>query len=554
MFGGTEGFIGKPIKINSYNLTIKEKIGEGGYANVYRCVDQNNNEFALKTINCTTPNRFLQFKQEVTFLTSIQPHPNIVKLYASEVNENNLTINILFEFCPATAIGIMSKRFLTREEIIIFFNGIVKAVSYLHSQNPPIIHRDIKPENLLVGLDGLPKLCDFGSATTQIYDTTKTSQHNMIKDDISQNTTENYRSPEMIDLYKFVPIDIKSDIWALGCTLYKLIYRNDIFNPGESLPILQGRINLPPGLDPDFARIIRACLKVNASERPTASQVLDMIFPLTGGLERINFVQEPITQPPHVQSNLTKTDDVGVFCKFKEKYRSIMASGVPKWVIKATYASTDPPKSKYVRRVILAVTRHTQSTTQILKFLLTERDWRGDYRIAAKTLYLVLLICQFEENPGSISTFMHQIDEVRNYFKKQSIWVSLIKALGTVLRSKLDIHVKYPDLEGNFACKSQIIPAMCDAAKVHLNTVNRCVEPVINRAIETDDFSLLVMLQPLVDEVANAYKFVRILKPNDEECEKAQEILGIAKKATFLESAVEYPIDTKPMPRFNINE
>lgn len=43
-----------------------------------------------------------------------------------------------------------------------------KAVIYMHSKMPPIIHRDLKIENLLL-LKGCIKLCDFGSATTEVY-------------------------------------------------------------------------------------------------------------------------------------------------------------------------------------------------------------------------------------------------------------------------------------------------------------------------------------------------------------------------------------------------
>ena len=53
-----------------------------------------------------------------------------------------------------------------------------------------------------------------------------------------------YRSPEMVDLYSNKPINTKSDIWALGCLLYKLCYYSTPF--GESLLAIQeGRFTLP---------------------------------------------------------------------------------------------------------------------------------------------------------------------------------------------------------------------------------------------------------------------------------------------------------------------
>jgi serine/threonine protein kinase len=89
-------------------------------------------------------------------------------------------------------------RSLTRQEVLIFFRGICKAVDFLHKQK--IIHRDLKPENLLVGLGGYPKLCDFGSATTKIYTLEDTSEINVALEDIEQNTTPNFKASEMVDL------------------------------------------------------------------------------------------------------------------------------------------------------------------------------------------------------------------------------------------------------------------------------------------------------------------------------------------------------------------
>ena len=57
-------------------------------------------------------------------------------------------------------------------------------------------------------------------------------------------TTLSYRSPEMVDLYSNKPITTKSDVWALGCLLYKLCYFQVPF--GESqLAIQEVRFTIP---------------------------------------------------------------------------------------------------------------------------------------------------------------------------------------------------------------------------------------------------------------------------------------------------------------------
>lgn len=45
-----------------------------------------------------------------------------------------------------------------------------------------------------------------------------------MEEEIKRYTTLSYRAPEMIDLFCGVPVDTKSDIWAMGVMLYKLCY------------------------------------------------------------------------------------------------------------------------------------------------------------------------------------------------------------------------------------------------------------------------------------------------------------------------------------------
>jgi serine/threonine protein kinase len=156
---------------------------------------------------------------------------------------------------------------------LIFFQGICAAVAHLHAQPTPIIHRDLKPENLLIGADGLVRLCDFGSATTTIYEVKNAQQLNEVSEDIERNTTQNYRSPEMIDLYRHQPIGPPSDVWALGVTLFKLAARDDMYKPDERLPILQGKVRIPPDCEEDIAALTKKCCKSDPAQRPTAAEM-----------------------------------------------------------------------------------------------------------------------------------------------------------------------------------------------------------------------------------------------------------------------------------------
>lgn len=164
-------------------------------------------------------------------------HRAIVELEAAEVNAREALM--LFEFCSGGSVyALIEKRLAQRRplqeaEVWAIFHAACEATEHCHSQSPAIIHRDLKVENLLVADRGVV-LCDFGSATTHVWTpNASSSERRACEEDVNNNTTMSYRSPEMADLYSGHAITERSDVWALGVLLYRLAYFEPPWDTGE---------------------------------------------------------------------------------------------------------------------------------------------------------------------------------------------------------------------------------------------------------------------------------------------------------------------------------
>ncbi|KAH0792326.1 AChain A, Cyclin-G-associated kinase [Histomonas meleagridis] len=563
--------IGKTLKIENYSVTVKKKLSENNFNFVFQVEDNQGKPYSLKIVNCVNQQRYEQNCQRANSIRKVPPHSHIIKLYAVDMNPKSYSITLLYEYCPLTASEIINKRKLTRDETLIFFIAISSACAFLHSQSPPIIHRDLRAENILIAEDGTPKICDFGSITSKIYYCKTPEETQIAREDIELNTALNYRSPEMINLIGGVEIGPALDVWVLGCTLYKLIFREDMFKLSEKAQILQGKFKLPSEIEDSFATIISKCVQVNPSQRPTAAEVAGTALMMHGVKKKIDVhpqsKSDTVKAPQKSPKETARKTWTNPIKYFQEQYRSFVSTGVSQWAIKATFASNDPPDSKFVRRVVLASIRHTEMTPiSLVNFLYTQRPWKEDPRVAAKSLYLILLLVQYEQSLDIFIPITVKTDKVISHFSGKSDsnhpMVETIKQLGIILRTKVMMHSAHKGLEGNLAIgNNQVSENLEPDLDRYLDTIASSAMKLINTAKEAKDFCIAVISRPAVEEVSNSVKLLSFIKKSDkskDSIEKGNSVLNEAKKLPYLQTSISFPDETKPpMPppqRFNIRK
>ena len=313
---------GTVVTVGKHQVEILDYMTEGGFAQIYKVkfidlinihlnddneednIDNTNNtkvvdpkdiykdtllqpgELAcLKRVIVQDKNGLNELRNEVNVMQQLKYKPNIVQLFDSNAQRytkyspNGFEILLLMELCPnKSLLDYMNQRLATKlseGEILKIMYDITLAISQMHYLDIPLIHRDIKIENVLVDKQNNFKLCDFGSTSTTFPIVTTHHDIALLSHDIFVHTTPQYRSPEMIDLYKCLPINEKSDIWALGVFLYKLLFFITPFERTGQFAILHSKFEFPNNqYSSKLINLIIIMLSENPNLRPNIYQVM----------------------------------------------------------------------------------------------------------------------------------------------------------------------------------------------------------------------------------------------------------------------------------------
>ncbi|CAA2957641.1 rust resistance kinase Lr10-like [Olea europaea subsp. europaea] len=292
---------------------FSEKLGEGGYGNVYKGKLSNEIYVAVKVLNNSKGNGE-EFINEVGTIGKIH-HVNVVRLVG--FCADGFRRALVYEFLPNDSL----EKFIFRagptsnslgwKKLQDIALGIAKGIEYLHQGcDQQILHFDIKPHNILLDHNFNPKVCDFGLAKLC------SKEKSTVSITVARGTM-GYIAPEVLSR-NFGKVSYKSDVYSFGMLLLEMVggrKNNDttantsqVYFPewisnqlsqGEELHI---RIE-----ESDDATILKKlaivglwCIQWYPTDRPSMKVVVQM---LEGDVDNL-------TMPPHPVPDTNRTNSI----------------------------------------------------------------------------------------------------------------------------------------------------------------------------------------------------------------------------------------------------
>ncbi|MET0966728.1 MAG: protein kinase, partial [Nakamurella sp.] len=234
-------------------FTVERELGSGGMGSVYLVrhprLPRHDALKLLRAELCSDPGFVGRFEREADTVAMLD-HPNIVSVHDRGSQDGQLWISMRFidgtnaQEALAAHEKATGEHGMPPDRVVRIVSKVASALDYAHRHG--LLHRDVKPANILLTDGGEDEetervfLSDFGvakaigEAAEQISSLTSTG---------SVVATLDYASPEQI---KGQILDHRSDIYALGCVLYKLLTGTVPF-PGESVAArVYGHLNKEP--------------------------------------------------------------------------------------------------------------------------------------------------------------------------------------------------------------------------------------------------------------------------------------------------------------------
>ncbi|XP_060969132.1 LEAF RUST 10 DISEASE-RESISTANCE LOCUS RECEPTOR-LIKE PROTEIN KINASE-like 2.4 [Cannabis sativa] len=302
-------------KIKKMTNSFTQKLGQGGFGDVYKGILDDGSFVAVKVLNQSKSKDGQDFINEVATISRTS-HVNVVTLLGFCFDGSKRAL--IYEFMPNGSLEKFifddnanddeNNHHLDWETCYRISLGIAKGLEYLHRGcNTQILHFDIKPHNILLDVGFVPKISDFGLAKICKRDESRVSM-------LSPRGTAGYIAPEVFNR-NFGNVSHKSDVYSYGMMVLEMIggrkniniqvdNTSEIYFPhwiykrlelDENLG-LKRMINEEDGMKVKKMIIVSLwCIQTNPSNRPAMNRVIEM---LEGNVDSLEVPPQPFLYSP----------------------------------------------------------------------------------------------------------------------------------------------------------------------------------------------------------------------------------------------------------------
>jgi serine/threonine protein kinase len=214
-----------------------------------------------------------QFYREASILSRLD-HPNLPKV--SDFFNQDGREYLVMDFIPGQDLRQLVEEarrrdgFLPEESVLAWTGQLCDALTYLHTQDPPVLHRDIKPSNIKLTPRGVVKLVDFGLVKLLKPDESRTVTVVQGRGTVAYTPLEQYGGDTG-------HTDVRSDIYSVGATMYHLLTgqppadaKQRFLKPGSLIPPR----DINPRVSVRTERVILTAIAQHPDDRPATADAL----------------------------------------------------------------------------------------------------------------------------------------------------------------------------------------------------------------------------------------------------------------------------------------
>jgi len=267
-------------------VEMTAKLGKGATATVWSGV-AGNRLVAVKRIELKSFSEGLKYAQRVVqreydIVRSFR-HGNIVRFHGLFYNKEKEQVNLVMELIDGVPVTdlVLYSTFLSENVAAFILRQILSATSFLHDRG--IIHRDLKPDNILLNVDAVIKLIDFGTATRfDVSSETLIGNSEAAISSAKRRSTVGtpwYCAPEVINSEDYTYL---CDVWSIGCMAIEIVSGKPPFDDLNDIACLfkmaEGNPPVPDSLSPPCYDFVCKCLTPDWKSRPSPKELLQHPF------------------------------------------------------------------------------------------------------------------------------------------------------------------------------------------------------------------------------------------------------------------------------------